>query len=161
MNGDTLERTDFRTLRAAGPFVDATYAAVESGARRGLVATARGALYPSAITGRSSEVGDVRAQLVGYLPVPFLRRPTIALSARTRQHVGVPSTDGFLQVGGGGATGVHAQDGRAMRVSRSTIRGRSICRPPSASTSRCSGSKTDRSSSRAWALRTRAFAFRS
>ncbi len=115
VNGDALERTGFRTLRAAGPFVGATYAAVEStpysGARRGIVATARGAFYPSAISGRSSEVGDVRGQIVGYLPVPFLRRPTIALSARTRQLVGVPSTDGFLQVGGGGATGVHAQDG--------------------------------------------------
>ena len=115
VNADALERTDFRSLRAAGPFVDATYAAVESTpyshARRGIIATARGALYPGAITGRSSELGDVRAQLVGYLPVPFLKRPTIAVSARTRQLVGADSSAGFLQVGGGGATGVHVQDG--------------------------------------------------
>lgn len=114
-NADVLQRTDFRTLRAAGPFASATYSAVEatpySGARRGIVATARGAFYPSSISGRSTELGDVRGQVVGYLPVPFLRRPTIALSARTRQLFGAPSTDGFLQVGGGGATGVHAQDG--------------------------------------------------
>lgn len=111
---DDLRRGGFDDLRAFGPQATATFAAAEStpytGPRRLLVGTARAAWYPAEVSSRSSHTADLRGQVYAVLPIRILRRPTFAVSTRTRQLVGVSNEEGFLQVGGGGATGVFARD---------------------------------------------------
>lgn len=114
---DEVRRGGFDDVRAFGPEASASFSAVEStpytGPRRSLTATTRAAWYPAETASRSKHTADLRAQVVAVLPVRILRRPTLAFSARTRQLVGTSEAEGFLQVGGGGGTGVFADESRA------------------------------------------------
>jgi hypothetical protein len=91
--------------RAAGPFVSATYAGIEStpytGVRRALVLQPALHLYPGAWNSAGAMFTDGRLEVIGVVPLPLSRRHTLTLDLVGRDLFGLPDGARWLQVGGG------------------------------------------------------------
>jgi hypothetical protein len=91
--------------RAAGPFVQATYAGLEStpysGVRRALIAEPSLNIYPGAWNSTGAMLTDARLELVGVTPLPLSHRHRLVLDLRGRDLFGLPPGARWLQVGGG------------------------------------------------------------
>jgi hypothetical protein len=93
-------------LRLAGPFAGVGFASAEltpyTGERLAVGATASGTYFPEAFSTLSHALFDARTRLRLVLPLPLLRRHTLALAGRWRGLLGAPAGRDLLQVGGGG-----------------------------------------------------------
>ncbi|HLK91647.1 MAG TPA: hypothetical protein VKZ18_17275 [Polyangia bacterium] len=91
--------------RAAGPFVAATYAGVETtpytGVRRELFLQPALHLYPGAWNSAGAMLTDGRLEAFGVVPLPLSRRHTLSLDLVGRDLFGLPAGARWLQVGGG------------------------------------------------------------
>jgi hypothetical protein len=91
--------------RSAGPFIEATYAGIEStpytGIRRAVIVDPSLSVFPGAWNSAGAMLTDTRLGLVGVTPLPLSRRHTLTLHLVGRDLFGLPPDQRWLQVGGG------------------------------------------------------------
>ena len=90
--------------RVAGPFVSFAYVGAETtrytGVSRAIVTSLRVAAYPRSLSANELSFVDLNARLSGVLPLPLLRRHTLALAGVARTLPGAPADQPLLRIGG-------------------------------------------------------------
>jgi hypothetical protein len=98
----SFEEPAGRRIRFVGPGASVSYFAAETtpygGIRRGVTASLRAAFFSLGL-GSSQQMGDLRSELGGYLPLPLLRRHSFFVGVRGRALPGSPD-DRLLEIGG-------------------------------------------------------------